>query len=147
MSVDDQHSRLIALPPGIGGRAPSLRETLEHQVQSCLDAPQHARHDIAVLLRGHALGKGSDKEVFGAGLTLDTARHLVAREHEFRDWTDAIVRGDEPVDPTFEAAVDAVPAAHRHVTSERQTIKSLPRRVSQLQTNRGLESARQRARQ
>ena len=105
---DVQDSPLIALPLGVSGRAPSLRETLDHQVAACLDAYRHARRDIAVLLRGHALASGSDEQVFAAGLSLDTARHLVAREHEFRDWADAIVRGNELVDRTFEAAVNAV---------------------------------------
>jgi hypothetical protein len=101
-------SPLIALPTETTGRPLSLRETLEHQVEACRDAHRRGRAELATLLRGHALASGTDEEIFATDLTLETARLLVAREHEFRDWTDAMAHGDELVDRAFEAAVDAV---------------------------------------
>jgi hypothetical protein len=60
------------------------------------------RADVVALLRGHGLPSA------GADLSLELARDLVAREHWFPTWEQATARGDERVDPSFEAAADAI---------------------------------------
>jgi hypothetical protein len=85
-----------------------VRETLDHQVAAVCAAHRRREAEVARLLRGHALAAGDDDAVFASELPVETARRLVAREHEFRDWADATAHGDDIVDPVFEAAVDAV---------------------------------------
>jgi hypothetical protein len=100
----------VHLPPIAGERDPTLRETLEYQVSVLLDAHRGRHPEAATLLRGHAARLGTDEEVFGAPLDLETVRKVVAREHEFPDWDAAMDNGDRPVGRVFEAAIDAVVA-------------------------------------
>jgi hypothetical protein len=101
-------SAIVHLPPIAAERDPTLRETVEHQVSALLDAHRQRHPEAAALLRGHAARQGTDDEIFGAPLELETARKVIAGEHEFRDWEAAMSRGEETVDRVFEAAVDAV---------------------------------------
>src|SRR5262249_53574876 len=103
-------SAIVHLPPVAAERDPTLRETLEHQVSALLDAHGRRHPEAAALLRGHAARRGTDDEIFGAPLDLETARTVIAGEHGFRDWDSAMSHGDRPVDRVFEAAVDAVVA-------------------------------------
>jgi hypothetical protein len=64
--------------------------------------------DVAVLLRGHGLASASDEEIHGSGLSLERAHALVAREHGFKDWDEALRNGSSAIDARFEAAVEAV---------------------------------------
>jgi hypothetical protein len=91
-----EHRSPISLPAGPGPL--TVRRTLEHQVEACLEAHRQGRAEIAALLRGHRLD----------ALTPETAKLLVAHEHGFRDWADAMAHGDTQIDPNFEAAIDAV---------------------------------------
>ena len=101
-------SAIITLPPVAAERDPSLRETLNHQVNALLDAHRQRHPEAAALLRGHGVRKGSDEEIWSAELDLDTARRVVAGEHEFPDFSVAASRGEETVDRRFEAAIDAI---------------------------------------
>jgi len=49
----------------------------------------------------------TDRQILDEPLTLDEARHAVAREHGFADWAEAMDAADRPLDAPFEAAVDA----------------------------------------
>jgi hypothetical protein len=104
------HSAIVHAPPIAAEGDPTLRETLEHQVSALLDAHRQRHPEAAALLRGHAARQGTDDEIFAAPLELETARKVIAGEHEFRDWDAAMSRGDEPVDRVFEDAIDAVVA-------------------------------------
>jgi hypothetical protein len=106
--VGPLRSSIVHLPPVAAERDPTIRETLDFQVSALVAAHRARNREAAWLLRGHAIGKGTDDEIFAAPLSLDDARHLIAREHEYRDWSDAVAHGDELVDRVFEAGVDAV---------------------------------------
>ena len=106
--VKPLRSAIVHLPPIAAEHDPTLRETLEYQVSVLLDAHRRRHPEAATLLRGHAARKGTDEDVFGAPLDLETARRVVAGEHEFRDWDAAMDRGDRQVDRIFETAIDAV---------------------------------------
>ena len=86
-------SAIVHLPPIAAERDPKLRETLEYQVSALLEAHRQRHPEAASLLRGHAVRKGSDDDIFGAPLDLETARKVVAAEHEFPDWTTAMSLG------------------------------------------------------
>jgi ankyrin repeat protein len=103
-------SAIVCLPPIAAERDPTVRETLEHQVSALLDAHRRRHPEAAALLRGHAARSGTDDDIFGAPLDLETVRKVIAGEHEFGDWAAAMGDGDRPVDRVFEAAVDAVVA-------------------------------------
>lgn len=99
---------LIRLPPHAPGRAPTLRETLDFQVATLREAHRHRQPEAATLLRGHGLAKGADDAIFAEEPSEETVRLVIAREHDFRDWAHALERGDDLIDPSFEAAVDAI---------------------------------------
>jgi ankyrin repeat protein len=120
----------VHLPPIAAERDPTLRETLEYQVSALLDAHRRRHPEAATLLRGHAARQGTDEEVFGAPLDLETARKVIAREHEFRDWDAAMDHGDQPVDRVFEAAIDAV------VAGDLAALEAFPRDHPDLATRR-----------
>ena len=98
---------LTDLPPS-GGRYPSLLETLAYQAQLSIRAHHDGHPDVAILLRGHGLASASDEEIHGAGLSLEQARALVAKEHGFKDWDEVLRNGSLAIDARFEAAVEAV---------------------------------------
>ena len=59
--------------------------------------------------------------------TLDDARETIAREYGFADWADVEVRGNEPPDRAFEAAVDAILAGR--IDDLRELLKRRPELV------------------
>jgi hypothetical protein len=87
------------LPPG--GAAPTLREVLAYHVQE-LRAFAAAEPDLFASFVSKR-GLQADAEP-----TFDTLPSLVASEHGFRDWADAVTHGDRVLNRRFEAAVDAV---------------------------------------
>src|SRR5262249_51336373 len=101
------HLMLTDLPPS-GGRYPSLLETLAYQAQLSIRAHHDGHPDVAILLRGNGLASASDEEIHGAGLSLEQARALVAKEHGFKDWDEVLRNGSLAIDARFEAAVEAV---------------------------------------
>ena len=112
-------SSIFLLPQGASVKAPSVRETLDYQVVVFRAAHRRRAGEVAARLRGHGIATGTDEEILNVDLTLEMSQRVVAREHDFRDWADAMVHGDETVDPTFEAAVDAV------VDGELEALESL----------------------
>jgi hypothetical protein len=101
-------SSIITLPASTGGPPPTIRQTLEHQVAALLEAHRRRTPEAATLLRGHGVGKGTDEEISGMPLALETASQVIANEHEFKEWSLAMREGDVPIDLVFESAVDAV---------------------------------------
>lgn len=88
----------------------SIREQLDQQAHRIFEA--HKSGDKAVVthitcwhpeLVGHSV-----EEIMAHEFTLEDARQTIAREFGFADWPDVKIRGTEPPDPDFEAAVDAV---------------------------------------
>lgn len=71
---------------------------------------QHDGHPAAAGLLRAAGGQRRYEQAVAGGLTLDQVRGAVAREHGFRTWAAVLAHYDRPVDPRFEAAVDAVVA-------------------------------------
>jgi hypothetical protein len=104
------HLSLTELPPN-GDQAPLLLDVLDRQAQAFLSAWQSGHQDVAVLLRSHGLAAAAEPEqqVLGTA-SPERARTLVAREHGFRDWDDALENSNLRIDPHFEAAADAVVA-------------------------------------
>jgi hypothetical protein len=50
----------------------------------------------------------SADDIMSSTFTLDDARHTIAREYGFADWSDVEARGANPPDPDFELAVDTL---------------------------------------
>jgi hypothetical protein len=63
---------------------------------------------VELIWRAHRDGHPAAAVLLGEGgpLTIDDVRAAIAREHGFADW--AAVDRDRPVDPSFEAAADAI---------------------------------------
>lgn len=122
------HLSLTELPPN-GDRAPLLLDVLDRQVQALLNAWQNGHQDVAVLLRSHGLAAGPEQQVLGTASPAQ-ARTLVAREHGFRDWDDALENSSLRIDAQFEAAADAV------VAGALDTLQSLLRRAPYLARQR-----------
>ena len=93
------------LPP-IGGTA-TVGEVLGRRVELLRRGHRDGDPAAAGLLRAVGGARGYD-EIQRTGLTLPRARAAVAREHGFAGWDAAMVYRDEPVDPRFEAAVEAL---------------------------------------
>jgi ankyrin repeat protein len=97
--------------PEVRTKVLPLREVLEREAAALLDAHGARQPAALALLRLHGGWKKlSDEETFARPLTLEQARAAVASLHRFRDWADVLSHGDDPVDPLFESAADAIVA-------------------------------------
>jgi ankyrin repeat protein len=81
---------------------------LDRQVELLFLAYERQDPVALWLLRGTGRAKGTDEELWAAGLTVELARAAIARDHSYQSWADARRHADEPVDPRFEAACDAI---------------------------------------
>lgn len=95
------------LPPA--DQSITLGELLDRRAELVWRAHQDGHPAAAELLRV-AAGRQRYDEAVATGLTLDQVRVAVAREHGFREWAAVVAHRDRPVNPRFEAAVDAVVA-------------------------------------
>jgi hypothetical protein len=87
----------------LSGGTVSIGEWLDRQVELLRAAHRRGDRVAAELLRGTGAADGS-----GADLSLDAARHAIARDHGYRGWADAAEHGRDHVDLRFEAAADAI---------------------------------------
>jgi ankyrin repeat protein len=89
-----------------------LREVLEREVTALCEAHRAGNPAVVPVIRTGRWQRGRPTDpadaIMGAELTLDEARHAIARWHDFQTWDAVLARGDEPVDPVFEAAADAI---------------------------------------
>ncbi|TCO59727.1 ankyrin repeat domain-containing protein [Actinocrispum wychmicini] len=76
------------------GEPSTVGQVLDHRVDLLWQAHLDGHPAVAVLLTG-------------SPVTVDDVRAAIAREHGFADWA-AVPDRDRPVDPHFEAAVDAI---------------------------------------
>lgn len=88
----------------------SIREQLNLQAQRIHEA--HQSGDEAVVTHIQCwhpeLVGWPITDIMAYDLTLEDARNTIAREYGFADWSDAELKGAEPSNPDFEAAVDAI---------------------------------------
>ncbi len=98
------------LAPTFEGTQVTVSEWLEGQVELLQQA--YAAHDPLALwvLRGTGRAKGTDGELWAAGLTAEQAREAMAVDHSYKNWADAASHADDAVDTRFEAACDAIQA-------------------------------------
>jgi ankyrin repeat protein len=85
----------------------TVGEVLTRRAELMWQAHRDGHPAAAALLRAAGGARRYDEAVRN-GLTLDQVRAAVAREHGFADWAGVMAQGDQPVDPRFEAAVDAI---------------------------------------
>ncbi|HKT05149.1 MAG TPA: hypothetical protein VJT31_37010 [Rugosimonospora sp.] len=95
--------RLFRTTLAPGGAPGTVGQVLDRRVELLGQAHRDGDPAATVLLR--AAGAG---ETAGRSLTVDEIRAAIAREHGFVDWAAVTADRDQPVDPRFEAAVDAV---------------------------------------
>jgi hypothetical protein len=103
--------------PDVRSKTLPLVEVLEREAGALLNGHRAHLPAAAELLRLHRparwreLGrKVTDDEIFHRELSLEDARGVISGLHRFDGWSDVVAHGDEPVDPDFEAAADAVVA-------------------------------------
>ncbi len=100
--------------PEARARTLPLADVLEREARALLDGHRAATPAVAELLRLHDPWgdprPAPDEEIFRRTLSLEQAREAIASFHRFDRWSDVLMRGSDPVDPTFEAAADAVVA-------------------------------------
>jgi hypothetical protein len=97
----------------LSGGTVSIGEWLNRQVELLRAGHRRGDRVAAELLRGTGAADGS-----GADLSLDAARHAIARDHGYRGWADAAEHGRDHVDLRFEAAADAIQWGELHTLRE-----------------------------
>lgn len=100
------------------GHTSTVGQVLDRRVDLVWQAHLDGHPAAAELLRVAGGGTRFD-EPLSRGLTLDDVRAAIAREHGFADWAAAAAYRDEPVDPRFEAAVEAI------VSGDLDTLRTL----------------------
>ena len=108
-----------------------IHEQLDRQAQRMVEAHKSGDKTVATHITcwhpelvGHSV-----EEIMACDLTLDDARNTIAREYGFSNWSDAEVRGKEPPDPDFEAAVDAT--LNGDIDALRELLERKPSLVNQ----------------
>jgi hypothetical protein len=96
-------NRLFQATVAPGGEVSTVGQVLDRRVELLLDGDQAA----VGLLRP------------AGALTVDDVRAAIAMEHGFADWAAVGAERDRPVDPRFEAAVDAI------VSGDLDTVRTL----------------------
>lgn len=89
------------------GETNTVGQVLDRRVDLVWQAHADGNPAAAELLRA-AGGAQRFDEAVDRGLTLDDVRAAIAAEHGFADWAAVAVHRDQPVDPRFEAAVEAI---------------------------------------
>jgi len=90
--------------------AVSVREVLEHQARSILDGHSHGNSAVTFHLAcwcPQFIGQSTD-QIMSATLSLDQAKHTIAREYGYSDWGDVQALDNVGFDVDFEDAVDRV---------------------------------------
>jgi hypothetical protein len=114
------------LPPA--DQTIALGDLLERRADLVWQGHHGGPAAVAEFLRA-AAGQRRYEQAVADGLTLDQVRTAVAREHGFRDWAGVMVHRDRPVDPRFEAAVDAIVAGE--TTTLAALLRAFPALVEQ----------------
>jgi hypothetical protein len=77
------------LVPQFTGVAVPMGAVLDRQVELLREAHGNGDPVAVEVLRGTGTVAGTDQELLGAELTLETARLAIARDHRFGDWAAA----------------------------------------------------------
>jgi ankyrin repeat protein len=94
--------QLLRAVPGARGERLAVRELLEREAEALLQAEGAGDPAVAALLHVAAPGRPPGT------LSGAEVREVLARFHRLGDWAEALRRGDDLVDPRFEAAADAI---------------------------------------
>ena len=104
--VSDLHKEMLRAYPGRF----LVINVLERQAETLLKAYEQSNPVVCIQLSNwlkDCIGR-SPEAILGMGLGLQDMRLCVAHEHGYPNWEVATARGDLPLDPEFEMAVDAV---------------------------------------
>jgi hypothetical protein len=97
-------ARSSFLTPAVDGPYVAVRQWITLQAEMLVSAGARGEDAAVEVLRFAELEAKADDH----GLDIETARLAVARDHWYRDWTDALAHGHDTVDTRFEAAADAI---------------------------------------